>query len=211
MEIIKSDDIVLNDYFLWTREMFKIISKDPSHWYIKIHPASKLYPKDFDLINRLMAKFDIPKEIIIPEEISTLQVLRSKAPIFTHSGTIALESAALGQRSVCIKGRFDDDIAFNVRSMKEIEILSAHKNSSLQEILKHDQDKTSLAAVWLYLWRSNFERGGLIACKQPIQPNMSPREYLMTQNRICIEFYKKILVRLMIILKFIYIMLAIIY
>lgn len=193
IEIALSEDIILNDYFLWTREMFKIISKDPSKWLIKIHPASKLYPKDFEILGRLMKKFMIPNEIIIPEEISTLQILRSKAPIFTHSGTIALESAALGQQSVCVKGRFDDDIAFNVRSMKEIERLSTEEPSSLQEILKNNQEKSILAATWLFLWRTNFDYGEKIAVKHPIQPNMSSRKYLLTQHQICIEFYKKIL------------------
>jgi hypothetical protein len=193
VEITLSDGIVLNDYFLWTKDMLEIISRDPNQWLIKIHPASKLYPKDISLIERLMKMYEIPNEVIIPDGISTLQVLISKAPIFTHSGTIALESAALGQRSVCVKGRFADEIAYNVTTMNEIKKLAIQKTTALQELLKNDSEESMLAASWLFLWRANFDFGKIISIKHPIQPNMSSREYLITSNRICIEFYKKIL------------------
>ena len=195
LETSSNEDIVLNDYFLWTREMFRIISKNPDKWLIKIHPASKLYPKDADIINRLILMFKIPREIIVPEEVSTLQVLESKAPIFTHSGTVALESAAIGQRAVCVKGRFDDEIAFNVTSMHEIEQLAALTAPSLQNLLKNTSEQSVLAENWLFLWRLNYERGRIISVRSPIQPNMSARQYLLNSNRICIEFYRKVLSR----------------
>lgn len=192
MQIQNSDDLILNDYFLWTREMFRLISKDPSQWLIKIHPASKLYPKDYQIINRLTLLFKIPSEVIIPDECSTLEVLKSKSPIFTHSGTIALESAALGQKSICIAGRYSDEIALNVRSIKAIENLAERNVASLQEILKNSSDDAALAARWLFLWRSNYERGRVIAVKHPIQPNMNTMDYLVTQHKICLDFYKKV-------------------
>jgi hypothetical protein len=192
MQIQNSDDLILNDYFLWTREMFRIISKDPSQWLIKIHPASKLYPKDHQIINRLILQFKIPSEVIIPDEYSTFEVLQSTSPIFTHSGTIALESAALGQRSVCVAGRYSDEIALNVRSIQAIENLAERNTASLQEYLKNSSENATLAATWLFLWRSNYERGRVIAVKQPIQPNMKTMDYLVTQHKICLDFYKKV-------------------
>ena len=184
IQIQSSDDLLLNDYFLWTRDMFRIISKDPSQWLIKIHPASKLYPKDYQIINMLILLFQIPSDVIIPEECSTQEVLQSKAPIFTHSGTIALESAALGQRAVCIAGRYGDEIALNVRTIKSIEDLAEINAASLQDILKCSSDSSAVAAIWLFLWRSNYERGRVISVKNPIQPNMSTLDYQLTQHKI---------------------------
>ena len=195
MQIRNSDDLILNDYFLWTREMFRIVSKEPGQWLIKIHPASKLYPKDYQIINRLMVLFQIPTDAMIPEGCSTLEVLQSKAPIFTHSGTIALESAALGQRAVCITGRYGDEIALNVRSIKALENLAEKSAESLQEILKNSSENSVLAATWLFLWRSNYEHGRVISVKHPIQPNMGALHYLLTQHKICVDFYKKVLSR----------------
>lgn len=195
IQILSNDDLLLNDYFLWTREMFRIISQDPSKWLIKVHPASKFYPKDYEIISRLILQFQIPTEIIIPEDCSTLEVLQSNAPIFTHSGTIALESAALGQRSICIAGRYGDEIALNVRTFKTIENLARSSTASLQEILKSSPDNSALAATWLFLWRSNYQRGGFISVKHPIQPNMRKLDFQLAQHKICFDFYKKVLSR----------------
>jgi hypothetical protein len=83
----------------------------------------------------------------------------------------------------------------NVRSIKAIENLAERSAESLQEILKNSSENSALAATWLFLWRSNYEHGRVISVKHPIQPNMGALHYLLTQHKICVDFYKKVLSR----------------
>lgn len=101
-----ANDIQLDDqrtapfrnYLEWTEFALSQISSEPEAWAIRTHPSSKFYAGESEIMENLLRRHNL-SSITRADAISTSQILSSGLPVFTHSGTIALEAAASGYRA----------------------------------------------------------------------------------------------------------------
>jgi hypothetical protein len=97
----KENSEFLPTYLEWTDLAFREISKNPLDWWIKPHPSRFNWPDELKIVSSLLSKHGVPQEILRPD-LNTSEVLARRLPVYTHSGTIALEAASLGYRAhVC--------------------------------------------------------------------------------------------------------------
>lgn len=97
-------------FFEWTDAALSIIQQEPHNWAIRAHPAGKDYPGDSEILEGLLRRYgleDIPRL----EQVSTVALLENRSPIFTLSGTIALEAAFYGYKANVASTRFPPELA----------------------------------------------------------------------------------------------------
>lgn len=108
---------IFSSFFEWADFCLGEIASNQSEWFVKVHPSAKFYDGELEIQQRLFEKHGISKETVegCP---TTRQILANKMPVYTHSGTIALESAVFGYKSNVASNAFPPDIA-NVATSRE--------------------------------------------------------------------------------------------
>lgn len=85
----------------WASQAMEYIAENPASWWIKPHPQLILFPDESKIVEELMDVHSIPREIL-RADLDTRWALTNRLPIYTHSGTIAIEAATHGYRAhVC--------------------------------------------------------------------------------------------------------------
>ena len=89
---------VFSSFFEWAEFCLNEIASNQAEWFIKLHPSAKFYDGELEIQSRLLAKYGIAADLVegCP---TTKEVLINKMPVYTHSGSIALESAVFGYKS----------------------------------------------------------------------------------------------------------------
>lgn len=141
-------DIIFYKYFDWVDTALKLISKNYSDWYIKIHPSSKFYQNDKKILNYLILKHKVPKFVF--NTPSHHEILSKKMPIFTASGTIALETASKGYKSFVYKRRYFDEISIFIKNLRDFNKYYSMKIEDIDKINIISKKTTQLAKVSLY-------------------------------------------------------------
>lgn len=177
--LYRSDSSVLNpfnSYFEWADFMMKSISSasNQREWYIKIHPSSSLYENDEEIIKKLLSKYGLEEELYkhIP---STRNILAEKMPVFTHSGTIALETAAIGYKSIVIGSRYSDKLVRKVRTHEELyDLIIESSNDKLVEILSEELSKAAVTILY-----NDFGKYDALALSpsKAVLPNTDPLSF----------------------------------
>lgn len=140
---------IFNTYFEWIEFMAEAIAENnPDGWYIKLHPSSSLYENDEDIVRTVLSRYGLEEKVseLIPQ---TKVILDMKMPVFTHSGTIALETAALGYKSIVVGSRYANKLVKKVLTYEELYSLVAETNNqNLIEPVSADISKA--ATIILY-------------------------------------------------------------
>jgi len=106
-------------YFEWADFCLCEISKNPKDWYVKFHPSSEVYPGEAEIQQRLLAKLGLGKAIA-EECPSTLSILENRWPVYTHSGTVGLETAVFGYRAFVCSNKYPTEIVSVSHSRDEL-------------------------------------------------------------------------------------------
>lgn len=96
-----------DSYFEWVDYTFRIIDEanEFEGWYIKAHPSAGFYENDYDILAKLMDKYNVPQSCL--RSPSTPYIIKKKMDAYTNSGTIVLETAANGFPAFFCGARFD--------------------------------------------------------------------------------------------------------
>lgn len=135
-------------YFEWAEFAFSIISERPDEWLIRPHPLSNLFPSDREILQYLISKHQL-EEVPLVDDLSTAAVLKAKLPVFTHSGTIALETAASGYRSVVCSRRFPSEFVTLPETIQAFASKMRSRNPQ-EDRTPLPSSVSSLAALMLY-------------------------------------------------------------
>lgn len=136
-------------YFEWTDFAFSVIAESPNDWLIRPHPLSKAFPSDTEILNFLVDKHSL-QSVPLVADLSTTAVLRSKLPVFTHSGTIALETATFGYKSVVCSQKFPSEVVVQPSSREDLKVLM--KSEDYRTVRPElSADDSALAKTLLYL------------------------------------------------------------
>lgn len=145
--IIKEDFI---DYFEWTDWAFRQISTNPHEWLIRLHPNNEQYSGEKEIIDRLAEIYGL-KDLVIDEACSTKEIIESGSPVFTHSGTVVLESAAQGRKVFSVNSiLYPKNITIALHA-ENMESYYQKKVSSLKQEMHMETDDVILARRILYL------------------------------------------------------------
>jgi hypothetical protein len=112
-------DMPFLDYLEWTEFTLENISRNPVGWRIRLHPHSKRFAGEVPLVNALLQKYSIPKDVIEKSHEPLNKLLHTSA-VFTHSGTVALESASLGKLANCCSAFYPSSLSNQLLSREEI-------------------------------------------------------------------------------------------
>lgn len=141
-------NIIFYKYFDWVESALKLISKNYSDWYIKIHPSSIFYHNDKKILNYLILKYKIPQFVF--NTPSHYEILSKKMPIFTASGTIALETASKGYKTFVYKRRYFNEISIFIKNLREFKKYYTMKIEDIDKINIMSKKNTQLAKISLY-------------------------------------------------------------
>jgi hypothetical protein len=149
-------------YFDWADFCLAEVSRRPDDWIIKPHPASQFYEGESEIIDRLLKKHSLPRSLL-RSDLSTREILTSKWPVFTHSGTIGFETAIFGYRANVVSNRFPEELV--VRTSGKAELLRCLREPVLNAA-PAITDSASVEIAKVALFR-NFQRN---------VPELSPRK-----------------------------------
>jgi hypothetical protein len=92
-------------FFEWADAAFNIIAESPDEWAIRAHPDAHSYLGDGEILSKLLEKYGL-STIARAEDVSTLTIVANRLPVYTMSGTIALETVLFGYKANVCATRF---------------------------------------------------------------------------------------------------------
>lgn len=107
-------------FFEWADETLSIVSEAPHQWAIRSHPEAKYYDGDPEILEGLLRKHGLTG-IDRTDDVPTLSLIMNKAPIYTLSGTIALETAAWGYKANVSSTRFPPELVSFSQSLEDFQ------------------------------------------------------------------------------------------
>ena len=127
----KAGKLIFDDYYDQFQTTIKHAEKDiDSLWIIKIHPTSYKY-KEENLIHELIKNKKVQNIVICPNKFSTFSLIKFSDLIITGRGTIGLETACFGKKTIIWRGETfysNFNITHNPRNVKDyINKLSNYK------------------------------------------------------------------------------------
>ena len=158
---------LFGSYFEWADFCLREISKNPSDWLIRVHPSARHFDGEDEIISRLLEKHGIDAKLLDGGP-SAIEILEKRWPVYTHSGTIALETAVFGFRSVVSSSRHLEQLVRRVADKESLAKALAEPPRFVARELVDEQ--VDIAKILLYLnYKHDYPELGP---KQP-QPNRS--------------------------------------
>tara|TARA_B100000787_G_scaffold170197_1_gene164764 strand:+ start:3969 stop:5462 length:1494 start_codon:yes stop_codon:yes gene_type:complete len=105
---------IFTDYYEWVIETLKIIKNSDQLWVIRLHPSSKRWGenqlKTLETIFKIIFKNKLPPKNIIIDEgaYSNNFLIKESNKILTFNGSVQLESACYGKRSITISSNLSE-------------------------------------------------------------------------------------------------------
>ena len=142
------DSNIFRTYIEWADYTLSKIIKNQNEWWIKIHPMSEFYKDDNYFVYKLLDKYKLNYSICnnCPQ---TLEIINNNMPVFTVSGTVALETLSKGFYSVCTGNRFSDHLVKKINSLEEYENFLLKPTKECVDLLKANGDQALLAKLIL--------------------------------------------------------------
>ena len=94
--------MIFKNFYDQMIKTLEILRKDKkTFWLIKIHPSSYIFKDEIDLILKKVNKFKSDNISILKKKTDNLYLITSADIIITGRGTVALESAIFGKKTIC--------------------------------------------------------------------------------------------------------------
>lgn len=119
----------------WADFCLGVISKSPEDWLIRRHPFSYLYPGDDEILHQLIEKHNL-REVSFCDGIPISELISRGHSFFTVQGTIALETAAAGFKSVTCSNLFPEEFVTRAKSIDHLKDLLNSPLADLNEKLE---------------------------------------------------------------------------
>lgn len=127
-------------YIEWADFVFSKIRTSQDQWAIRQHPSADFYEGDRAILDFLRAKNGIT-DIPMLEGVSTHAILSNRVPLFTHSGTVALEAAAMGYKAHICSTKFPSSLSHQLLTEDALEqaLTTPYENLITSPVSAHDQ------------------------------------------------------------------------
>lgn len=175
-------------YLEWTDFCFSIISENPEEWEIRPHAASRYYSGEKDILDYLLKRHNL-NNIRLSRASSTASILASGMPVFTHSGTVALEAASFGNQPVTCVGTLPDELA---RKALTHEDLASLLRQPVQELC-YPKLSAEAMKVAKFLLHARFEPSSRVFVPEPRQPNRdSQRSFRTSEIKQQLSYFQSV-------------------
>ncbi len=143
---------IFNSNLEWAEFSLRILRQNNfKDFYIKFHPLTELFPGNNKIIQYLLKKYEIPKNCI--DDCPDLKtILKEKMPVYSHNGTIILETLVSGYKTFFCGSRFD--ASFGIKANNRTEWSKFLLNNSKKNIIQINNNIIPQAKY--ILWR-DFE------------------------------------------------------
>jgi hypothetical protein len=167
-----TNELYFPTYFQWADAAFNLITQQQEQWIIRPHPSQDNYPNDREILEFLLNKHGINKEIVTAD-VSTLHILQNKWPVYTCSGTIAFETACFGYKAHTVSLSTPDEVSKRSKTLKDFE------NNYLAPIhlcseLINDEQLIRAVKIFFAEQYAGYRRSVKPICPQnPVLPSLS--------------------------------------
>lgn len=146
---------LFNDYYDWYQfTLARLFSNKKCNWIFKIHPRTKFYPDDSDIIGDVNRSKISNVRILKENQLNTASIFYLAQTILTAGGTAGLEFTAFGIPAIiCTKtGYHGLGLAYEPKDLEDYEDIIVKK---CPLVLKISSQKKNQATVAFYLY--NFD------------------------------------------------------
>ena len=163
---------LFSTYFEWADFCLQEMAKKPDEWLVKLHPSSKFYGDEIKIQLRLLRKHGFSMDLV-DSCPTTAQILQNRWPIFTHSGTVALESAVFGYRTHVCSRRHPEQLVHLAKSKEQlIEQLNKPPSVAQDSLDTVENETARLLLHWFF--KHDLP---LLAPKNPQPDRRSPLKF----------------------------------
>ncbi len=174
------------DYFLWTQNLIEFISVNNLNWEIKPHPSRNQHPNEDEILTALLNSTDLRYNSNKLSTNSALAIMRSRSPVVTFAGTIALETAVHGYKSICFGERFPQELC-----IKQDFSSLLTEGSELDVDYERSELLIERATIALHGMSREAQLAYNLTPSEPIQPNTSLILRKYAYISILIELFRK--------------------
>lgn len=152
------------DYYEWVIETLKLIEKSKQLWLIRIHPSHKRWGENQlvtlkKIFKKIFKNHKFPKNIILENgSYSNLFLIKNSTKIVTFNGSVQLESACFGKKSISIMSNLDEidkSLNFCPKTFNQYKELILLDEKKFQKISKIEKSKV-VKSKYLLFARENI-------------------------------------------------------
>lgn len=85
-------------YLEWADFVLSSIVDCQDDWAIKPHPSGRYYEGDSEILGAMLTRYGL-ENVQRLDNVPTAEILKKRLPVYTHSGTVALETATFGYQA----------------------------------------------------------------------------------------------------------------
>lgn len=111
---------LFRSYFEWADFVFSHIAENADEWAIRPHPSAAHYRGDEEILDYLLSRHKLADTVPLATGVSTSALLRRRIPLFTHSGTVALEAAVFGYKAHAASTLYPEELVSVSRTEDEL-------------------------------------------------------------------------------------------
>jgi len=147
------------DYYEWVIETLKIIKRSKQIWLIRLHPSHKRWGEDqLKTLKKIFEKVfhnNLPKNIILEQGLySNLFLIKNSTKIVTFNGSVQLEAACFGKKSISIMSNLDEidkDLNFCPKTYDKYKDLILLDEKKFKKISKIEKNKVINSKYVLFI------------------------------------------------------------
>lgn len=169
----KTNELYFPTYFQWADSALGLIKQQQDQWIIRPHPSQDNYPNDREILDFLLNKHGINKEIV-STDVPTLYILKNKWPVYTCSGTIAFETACFGYKAHTVSLSTPDEVSKRSKTLEEFENNYLAPLELCSELINNDQLIRAIKIFFAEQYAGYRRSVKPICPKNPVLPSLSP-------------------------------------
>jgi hypothetical protein len=180
------NELFFPTYFQWAEAAFSIIAKQQEDWIIKPHPSQGYYPNDNEILDYLLDKYQISREIV-NKDFSTITALLHKWPVYTCSGTIAQEAACFGFKAHTVSARIPDQISCRAKTYEEFKDSYTKPIALASEVIENDIFIKAAKIFFAEQYSGSQLFAKKISPKNPVLPSLSLLNIYWQKCRVLLQ------------------------
>ena len=172
------------DEFLETIDFLKKYNN--FYWLIKIHPSAEKYGEK-GLVEKVLNRNNIKNLKILPNYISTKTILNLSDKLVTSRGTIALEFAALGKKSIITAETYYKNFGITLNPVSKEDYFKKLIDNNFPR--KMNYEKSTIAERILYFMKIKLVRDNIYNFTDPAV-EIGDKEFLKRLEKKIPSLYK---------------------
>lgn len=149
LPVSDSSRSLFRTYLEWADFVLSSIADCEDQWAIKPHPSGRYYEGDKEILDAMLSRYGL-ENVQRLDNVPTAEILKKRVPVYTHSGTVALETATFGFKAFTCSLLFPREFTTPSLTFEDLtEALRIPFHDAVPRI--QSEELSELAGVALYL------------------------------------------------------------